>query len=51
MRLKNIVLLLIFSVYLAETDSCPTAQYWQFVPKAIDRPFDIIKNPYGNPSQ
>lgn len=45
--LFQVIFLLISQI---SSETCPIAQYFQFVNKQIDHPFDIISNPYTNPS-
>lgn len=51
MKVSCIVLLISVLIFLSYQQTCPYAQFVQFTRKEINHPFDIIKNPYDNPSE
>ena len=51
MKVSFVVALIFFLFSLSYQSACPYAQYVQFTQKDIDHPFNIIKNPYDNPSE
>jgi hypothetical protein len=48
---RSFALLSIVACLAFAANSCPVAQYFQFVQKNLSEPFPIISNPYLNPSQ
>ena len=46
-----LLILIVCGLFFAGNgQTCPYAQYYQFVRKQLDRPFPLIDNPYAHPS-